>query len=40
MKILKIVDKRLLLDCVQQMNTEDGNKVGISGGGTIAARIF
>ena len=44
MKIWRTDDKRLLPDCIQQMNTGYGGKAGIwsgiSGDGTTAARIF
>ena len=40
MKIWRTDDERLLPDCVQQMNTGDGGKAGISADGTTAARIF
>ena len=44
MKIWRTDDERLLPDCIQQMNTGDGGKVGIwagiSGDGTSAAKIF
>ena len=43
-KIWGTDDERLLLDCIQQMNTGDGGKAGIWAGisrdGTIAATIF
>ena len=43
-KIWRTDDKRLLPDCIRQMNTGHGGKAGIwsgiSGDGTIAARIF
>ena len=37
---MRIDDERLLPDCIQQMNTEDGDKAGISVDGTTAATIF
>ena len=37
---MRIDDERLLPDCIQQMNTEDGGKTGISADGTTAATIF
>ena len=40
MKIWRTDDERLLPDCIQQMNTRDGGKAGISGDGTTASRIF
>ena len=40
MKIWRTDDERLLPDCIQQMNTGDGGKAGISGDGTTAATIF
>ena len=40
MKIWRTDDERLLPDCIQQMNIGDGNKGGILGTGTTAARIF
>ena len=39
-KIWRTYDERLLPDCIQQMNTEDGGKADISADGTTAARIF
>ena len=39
-KIWRIDDERLLPDCIQQMNTGDDGKAGISADGTTAARIF
>ncbi|CAF2087402.1 unnamed protein product [Rotaria magnacalcarata] len=43
-KIWRTDDEQLLPDCIQQMNTGDGGKVGIwggiSGAGTTMARIF
>ena len=43
-KVWRTDDERLLRECVQQMNTGDGGKVGIWGGisgeGTMSARIF
>ena len=39
-KIWRTDDERLLPVCIQQMNTKDGGKAGISGDGTTAARIF
>ena len=40
MKIWRIGDEWLLPDCIQQVNTGDGDKVGISGVETATARIF
>ena len=40
MKIWRTADERLLPDCIQQMNTGDGGKAGISADETTAARIF
>ena len=40
MKIWRTNDERLLIDCIQHMNTEDDGKVGISGDGTTTARSF
>ena len=40
MKIWRTDDERLLPTCIQQVNTGDGGKVGISGAGTTTARIF
>ena len=40
MKISGADDERLLPDCIQQMNTGDGGKAGISADGTTAATIF
>ena len=39
-KIWRTDDERLLPDCIQQMNTGDGGKAGISADGTTAATIF
>ena len=39
-KIWRIDNELLLPDCIQQMNTGDGGKVGISGSGPTTARIF
>ena len=39
MKTWRTNDERLLPDCIQQMNTRNGGKVGISGAGTITAQI-
>ena len=40
MKIWRTDDERLLPDCIQQMNTGDGGKAGISADETTAATIF
>ena len=40
MKIWRTDDERLLSDCIQQMNTEDGGKAGISADETTAVTIF
>ena len=40
MKIWITDDEWLLPDCIQQMNTGDGDKAGISGDGMTAARTF
>ena len=40
MKIWRTDDEPLLPDCIQQMNTGDVGKAGISADGTTAARIF
>ena len=40
MKIWRTDHERVLPDCIQQMNTGAGIKVGIAGDGAITARIF
>ena len=40
LKIWRTEDERLLSDCIQQMNTEDGGKVGISGAEMTTAQSF
>ena len=40
MKIWKRDDEKLLPDCIQQMNTGDDGKVGISGGAMTTRRSF
>ena len=39
-KIWRTDEERLHPDCIQQMNTGDGGKLGISGYGTTLSRIF